>query len=50
VTARTGPPPLGVPAAPPLPADLEDLARRLRLPYLRRCAPEIIATAKAQRW
>lgn len=48
--ARTSPPPLGVPTAPPLPADLEALARRLRLPHLRRCAPEIIATAKAQRW
>jgi DNA replication protein DnaC len=47
---RTSPPPLGVPGAPPLPADLEALARRLRLPHLRRCAPEIIATAKAQRW
>ena len=47
---RTSPPPLGVPTAPPLPADLEALARRLRLPHLRRCAPEIIATAKAQRW
>ena len=41
---------LGVPAAPPLPADLEALLRRLRLPHLRRCAPEVIATAKAQRW
>ena len=37
-------------AAPPLPADLEDLLRRLRLPHIRRHAPEIVATAKAQRW
>ena len=37
-------------SAPPLPADLEDLLRRLRLPHIRRHAPEIVATAKAQRW
>ena len=37
-------------AAPPLPADLEDLLRRLRLPHIRRHAPEVVATAKAQRW
>ena len=43
-------PALGVPTAPPLPADLEALLRRLRLPHIRRHAPEIIATAKAQRW
>lgn len=36
--------------APPLPAGLKDLLRRLRLPHLRRHAPQIIATAKAQRW
>jgi DNA replication protein DnaC len=40
----------GVPAAPPLPDDLEALLRRLRLPHIRRHAPEVIATAKAQRW
>ena len=40
----------GVPAAPPLPDDLEALLRRLRLPHIRRLAPEVIATAKAQRW
>lgn len=39
----------GVPAAPPLPDDLEALLRRLRLPHIRRLAPEILATAKAQR-
>ncbi|HET9075237.1 MAG TPA: IS21-like element helper ATPase IstB [Solirubrobacteraceae bacterium] len=38
------------PAAPPLPDDLERLCRRLRLPYLRKHAPEVIATAKSQRW
>ncbi len=40
----------GVPAPPPLPDDLEALLRRLRLPHIRRHAPEVIATAKAQRW
>jgi DNA replication protein DnaC len=39
-----------MPAAPPLPADLETLLRRLRLPHVRRTAPEVLATAKAQRW
>jgi DNA replication protein DnaC len=43
-------PAAGMPAAPPLPADLEALLRRLRLPHIRRHAPEVIATAKAQRW
>ena len=37
-------------SAPPLPAELEDLLRRLRLPHIRRHAPEVVATAKAQRW
>lgn len=40
-------PTLGVPAAPPLPEDLEALLRRLRLPHIRRHAPEVVATAKA---
>lgn len=31
-------------------ADIDLLCRRLRMPYLRRHAPEVIATAKAQRW
>ena len=38
------------PAPPPLPEDLEALLRRLRLPYIRRAAPEVLATARAQRW
>ena len=38
------------PAAPPLPAELEALTRRMRLPHLRGAAPDVLATAKAQRW
>jgi DNA replication protein DnaC len=38
------------PAAPPLEPELEQLLRRMRLPYMRHAAPEILATAKAQRW
>jgi len=33
-----------------LPQDLHALLRRLRLPHIRAHAPEVIATAKAQRW
>ena len=40
----------GAPAPPPLDADLEALLRRMRLPHIRRAAPEVLATAKAQRW
>jgi DNA replication protein DnaC len=36
--------------APPLDEELERLLRRMRLPYIRRAAPELLATAKAQRW
>ena len=43
-------PTVGVPTAPALPDDVEALLRRLRLPHIRRHAPEVIATAKAQRW
>ena len=32
------------PAPPPLPDELEALLRRLRLPYVRKAAPEVIAT------
>lgn len=49
MTSRT-PPAAGMPTAPALPADLDALLRRLRLPHIRRHAPEVIATAKAQRW
>lgn len=37
-------------APPPLPAELTVLLHRMRLPYLRAAAPEVLATAKAQRW
>lgn len=43
-------PAVGVPTAAALPADVEAMLRRLRLPHIRRLAPEVIATAKAQRW
>ncbi len=36
--------------APPLPVELEELLRRLRLPHIRHHAPEVVATAKAKRW
>ena len=38
------------PAPPPLDDGLEQLLRRMRLPHMRRIAPEVLATAKAQRW
>src|SRR5215213_7812199 len=37
------------PAPPPLPTEVDRLLRRLRMPYVRRAAPEVIATATAQR-
>jgi DNA replication protein DnaC len=36
--------------APALPAELDALLRRMRLPYLRAAAPDVLATARAQRW
>jgi DNA replication protein DnaC len=38
------------PTPPPLDPELETLLRRMRLPHIRRTAPEVLATAKAQRW
>jgi DNA replication protein DnaC len=38
------------PTAPPIPDELDRLLRRMRLPYLRRSAPDVLATARAQRW
>ncbi len=43
-------PTLGIPTPPPLPEDVEALLRQLRLPHIRRHAPEVVATAIAQRW
>jgi DNA replication protein DnaC len=48
--ARRGRRPVSASSAPPLPAELDALLRRMRLPYLRGAAPDVIATAKAQRW
>ncbi len=36
--------------APALPAGLEALMRQLKMPHARALAPELIATARAQRW
>ena len=49
-TPRAAVPAVGVPAPPPLPGDVEALLRRLRLPHIRAHAPDVVATAKAQRW
>jgi DNA replication protein DnaC len=38
------------PEAPPLPEELTAVLRRMRLPYMRAAAPEVLATARAQRW
>lgn len=38
------------PPSPPLSDELERLCRRLRLPYVRKHAPDVIATATSQRW
>lgn len=38
------------PAAPPVPPELDALLRRMRLPYLRKAAPDVLAAARAQRW
>jgi DNA replication protein DnaC len=38
------------PTAPALPDELDRILRRMRLPYLRKAAPDVLATARAQRW
>ena len=38
------------PQPPPLPDELDRLLRRLRLPYIRSAAAEVITTARSQRW
>jgi DNA replication protein DnaC len=37
-------------SAPALPVEVEQLMRQLKMPYARALAPELLATAKAQRW
>jgi DNA replication protein DnaC len=41
---------VSAPAAPAIPAELEVLLRRMRLPYMRQAAADVLATARAQRW
>ena len=36
--------------APPIPEELARICTRMRLPYLRKAAPDVLATARAQRW
>ena len=38
------------PTPPALPEELLAVLRRMRLPYVRATAPEVLATARAQRW
>jgi DNA replication protein DnaC len=38
------------PKAPALSDELDLVLRRMRLPYLRKAAPDVLATARAQRW
>jgi DNA replication protein DnaC len=38
------------PTAPAIGDELDRLLRRMRLPYLRKAAPDVLATARAQRW
>src|SRR5699024_12370021 len=37
-------------SSPPLPEDLTAVLKRMRMPYLRAAAPDVLAMAKAQRW
>jgi DNA replication protein DnaC len=48
--AAVSPPAAGTPTPPPLTPDLLAVLTRMRLPYLRAAAPEVLATARAQRW
>ena len=36
--------------APPIPVELEQTMRQLKMPYARGIAPDVFATARAQRW
>lgn len=49
-TTSTRTRPVAPPPAPQLPADLEAGLRRLKLSRIRALAPELLATAKVQRW
>lgn len=42
--------PVTTQTVPPLPADLDHALRRLKLASIRRSAPEVLLTAKTQRW
>jgi DNA replication protein DnaC len=42
--------PVAPPSVPPLAADLDSGLRRLKLAAVRRAAPEVLITAKTQRW
>jgi DNA replication protein DnaC len=42
--------PVAPPSVPPLDADLDAGLRRLKLAAIRRTAPEVLITAKTQRW
>jgi DNA replication protein DnaC len=50
VRAPTPHPTAPHPTAPPLDAEVEVLLRRMRLPHIRRVAPELLAVARSQRW
>src|SRR6478752_3088156 len=50
MTTTTTVPTAGIPAPPALPEDVHALLRRLRMPHTRSAAPEVLATARAQRW
>jgi DNA replication protein DnaC len=41
---------LATPPPPALPHELTMVLHQMRLPYLRKAAPEVLATARAQRW
>lgn len=43
----SAPPP---PSPPPIPDELAAVLRRMRLPYVRAAAPEVLAVARSQRW
>ena len=50
MTTTTGTKPVAPKTIPDLPADLEAGLRRLKLAAVRRTAPEVLQTAKTQRW